>query len=198
MNIIDNGSDITIALEAAYVAKTWNNDAFDWDVEKYELDLGEVRLVCLIDEDEPAVSPRWSMYVEYEGFTRHITDTVTHDDVLALTRSLDELAQFIDLMCEYNGLEHVSLDKLPTFGGPEPDDTLGVYSWDRARVLYLEGGTDLAERWRHEFPDAQSDDDDERIGLIRELRGKGQTELAEQIRRLIDDEELKAAMATKR
>ena len=33
----------------------------------------------------------------------------------------------------------VDLASLPTFGGPIPDDTIGVFSWDADRVLVADG-----------------------------------------------------------
>jgi hypothetical protein len=35
--------------------------------------------------------------------------------------------------------EHVDLAGLPTFGGVEPTDTLGIYSWDATRILTAYG-----------------------------------------------------------
>ena len=32
-------------------------------------------------------------------------------------------------------LEHVDITSLPTFGGSEPNSTLGVWSWDPDRLL---------------------------------------------------------------
>jgi hypothetical protein len=36
-----------------------------------------------------------------------------------------------------------SMDDLPTFGGEEPECTLGVWSWDEHRLLVGDGWDDL-------------------------------------------------------
>lgn len=37
----------------------------------------------------------------------------------------------------------IDWSNLPTFGGPEPENTLGVWSWDPTRLLVGEGTNDL-------------------------------------------------------
>lgn len=32
--------------------------------------------------------------------------------------------------------------ELPTYGGDEPQDTMGIYSWDETRLLYCDGPND--------------------------------------------------------
>jgi len=52
---------------------------------------------------------------------------------------IDDLCDLLDVLRDYRP---ESLDDLPTFGGDEPDDTVGVWSWDAKRLLV---GTCLAD-----------------------------------------------------
>ena len=38
-----------------------------------------------------------------------------------------------------NAGECIDLAGLPTFGGEEPSNTIGIWSWDRTRFLYADG-----------------------------------------------------------
>lgn len=42
--------------------------------------------------------------------------------------------------------EAVDLTSLPTFGGKEPSDTMGVWSWDETRLLVGEGKFKIINR----------------------------------------------------
>ena len=52
---------------------------------------------------------------------------------------IDDLGDLLAVLRDY---QPESLDDLPTFGGDEPDDTVGVWSWDAKRLLV---GTCLAD-----------------------------------------------------
>jgi hypothetical protein len=66
----------------------------------------------------------------------------TLDDLAALLNGLHseeiELARNCDpTLVRVN--ERYDLTSLPTYGGEEPADTQGIYSWDADRVLYCDG-----------------------------------------------------------
>lgn len=48
---------------------------------------------------------------------------------------------------------YVDLAALPTFGGVEPNDTSGIWSWDATRFLYADGSIWTVEE-RPELEDA--------------------------------------------
>lgn len=66
-------------------------------------------------------------------------------------RTLDELCSVLNqieteieesrtgALTDTNIGEHVNLAGLPTFGGPEPANTLGIWSWDETRYLGADG-----------------------------------------------------------
>lgn len=59
--------------------------------------------------------------------------------------SLDEL---LDVLRAHDTRD-ADLSDLPTFGGEEPSDTMGIFSWDEGRLLIGEGGWKLVSRAEH-------------------------------------------------
>lgn len=55
-------------------------------------------------------------------------------------RSITNLEELLDYVRTTQGVDMTSL---PTFGGPEPEDTVGIWSWDATRLLVGEGMADL-------------------------------------------------------
>lgn len=75
----------------------------------------------------------WAYYGTPDGENAKSGEISNLDDLLVVLRDHEEIAVYAK-----NG-QHSSqpagLDELPTFGGPEPEDTEGVWSWDSARLL---------------------------------------------------------------
>ena len=75
------------------------------------------------------------------------------DELLKVLRGLptDDQSEY----CEAVGLPtsqgECDWAGLPTFGGTEPRDTAGIWSWDSDRVLIGEGLADLAIERRADF-----------------------------------------------
>lgn len=59
--------------------------------------------------------------------------------------NLDDLLDAV-LALPTNGDAADELASLPTFGGAEPDDTAGIYSWDATRLLVGPGGAAHPDR----------------------------------------------------
>jgi hypothetical protein len=61
-----------------------------------------------------------------------------------LCTALNEASEAIRQTNEISGLEklsdHVDLSELPTYGGPTPNDTSEVFSWDDTRFLRSRAG----------------------------------------------------------
>jgi hypothetical protein len=61
------------------------------------------------------------------------------------SKNLDELLQNLREIADADGTRDwaenagIDLTSLPTFGGDEPDDTGGVWSWDENRLLVGDG-----------------------------------------------------------
>lgn len=66
-----------------------------------------------------------------ETLAEAIEDASNLDD---LAEALNSLAG-IDPDLREAVEDEIDMTSLPTFGGPEPDDTLGVWSWDETRLL---------------------------------------------------------------
>ena len=76
---------------------------------------------------------------------------MTYQERINATTNLDELCDELNAieseiaasntgdLTDSNIGEHIDCAGLPTFGGVEPSDTLGIWSWDETRVLYAEG-----------------------------------------------------------
>jgi len=54
-------------------------------------------------------------------------------------RDLDELLDVLREPVENNDSPRLDWSSLPTFGGSEPRNTYGVWSWDATRLLVGEG-----------------------------------------------------------
>ncbi len=67
---------------------------------------------------------------------------VNTDDVIGRVKSLDDLLAILKALNEEE-TAHVDMTDLPSFGGEEPDDTAGVWSWDEKRELVGDGRSDL-------------------------------------------------------
>lgn len=67
--------------------------------------------------------------------TKTIIDGIQNADTLpALHSALVAYGELTELeQCEVDAA--IDFSDLPTFGGPHPEDTLGVWSWDRASLL---------------------------------------------------------------
>ena len=55
-----------------------------------------------------------------------------HSELLTLATDLDTL---LALMKEHGTDDRIDWCSLPTFGGPQPENTSGVWSWDETRLL---------------------------------------------------------------
>ena len=62
----------------------------------------------------------------------NIRNQTTDQDRIDESSTLDEL---LDALSEMADSRNVNMQALPTFGGNEPDETDGVWSWDRRRLL---------------------------------------------------------------
>ena len=67
------------------------------------------------------------------------------EDVNLPANSLEELIELI--RADHD--DAIDMSSLPTFGGETPADTMGVWSWDRHRLLVGEGLQDLRIIDRH-------------------------------------------------
>jgi len=65
---------------------------------------------------------------------------------VAAAESLEDLAELlnnaVDAGLHVDRIPGLDMAALPTFGGPEPDDTRGIYSWDAERFLAPDGDPD--------------------------------------------------------
>lgn len=68
-------------------------------------------------------------------------DAATLDDLLAL---LEERSNALD--ADERLEDAIDLADLPTYGGDEPRDTHGIYSWDESRVLAYDNGWSIEAR----------------------------------------------------
>lgn len=67
----------------------------------------------------------------------------TQQKVAACT-DLDDL---LDVLTEMDDSRDVDMTSLPTFGGTEPNSTLGVWSWDATRMIVGTGSDyEIVER----------------------------------------------------
>ncbi len=84
-----------------------------------------------------------------------------HNPTIAAPTTLERLQDYLRVGTLWDGapLKHGELDttSLPTFGGPEPADTQGVWSWDEERLLVGTCPSDVMLEWRTE-PEATDDD----------------------------------------
>ena len=80
-------------------------------------------------------------------------ETTTMDDLRDRVRQLNEpadpmtaasLAELCDRLNEWDGAPPFDVTSLPTFGGSDVEDTVGVYSWDAEHLLLPGGNTDAA------------------------------------------------------
>ena len=69
---------------------------------------------------------------------------MTQHDLTAALRNaanLDDLLEQLQALTdEQAGEVEATLTDLPTYGGAEPRDTYGIYSWDEGRLLVAEDG----------------------------------------------------------
>jgi len=113
----------------------------------------------------------------------------TRIDVTRLCKRLDDLAAALFVK---DAKKLVDMDNLPKFGGEEPSNSALLYSWDEASVL----GKKMQPRWKWEAPELQyMTSDEEVVGVIRSLRGKGMRSTANHvISEFIQNPELKEAL----
>jgi hypothetical protein len=67
------------------------------------------------------------------------------ENVSLPANSLEELLQLI--RADHDNA--IDMSSLPTFGGETPEDTMGIWSWDRHRLLVGDGFEDLRIIDRH-------------------------------------------------
>ena len=70
-----------------------------------------------------------------------INATTTLDDLCAALNAIeaDIAASNTGALTDHSIGEYVDCAGLPTFGGAEPTDTRGIWSWDASRYLYADG-----------------------------------------------------------
>lgn len=73
---------------------------------------------------------------EMEEFLENADDL---DDLLARL-------EFISENCDEQTESSIDYTNLPNFGGTEPDDTLGIWSWDETRLLVGDGCDTIVNR----------------------------------------------------
>ena len=61
---------------------------------------------------------------------------------IATVTNLDELCDYLN----ENDTDDIDLTELPTFGGTEPDDTQGIFSWDAKNLLVEDAGWSIVPR----------------------------------------------------
>ena len=114
----------------------------------------------------------------------------TTDAILSLLPDLDVLVDFIN--DHDNILGGSRGDSLPTWG-TAPHETLGIYSWDETRVMFLEGEASTAPRWPYDHPNAEDMDDDEIMGIVRSYDAEGNTEAVQWALGLVENDDLRQA-----
>ena len=65
-----------------------------------------------------------------DTLSKAVTEAESLDELLDALQELDELTQDV-----LDRDEHNNITDLPTFGGTEPSDTDGIWSWDESRLL---------------------------------------------------------------
>lgn len=182
--------DITrehIMITASELEQAWGTDSWEWGLR------GPTRIDPTEDmRFEPVEgSPEWT-WSRHEDDIWHPVETIPARDILALCATIDELAQLAGV---WGALDTFDLADLPTYGGHEPDETLGVYSWDATRVLTIEGDEiALMPRVEWEEPSSRDMDDATRVGLVRSLRAMRRDVVALQVAEMIESVELRAIM----
>ncbi len=66
-----------------------------------------------------------------------------------LCDNLEALEEALEDNSERSIEDYVDTTRLPTFGGAEPEDTMGVYSWDDTEQL-VQGNGGRGEHWNIE------------------------------------------------
>lgn len=78
-----------------------------------------------------------------------------HNPTVAAPTTLEQLQDYLREGVVWDGapLQHGEIDmtSLPTFGGPEPADTQGVWSYDETRLLVGACPSDVMLEWRMGF-----------------------------------------------
>ncbi len=85
---------------------------------------------------------------------RELADRVEASETLAeLSENLTALDQEIEAQIEAGEVrpdtrtdDFVDTSSLPVFGGEEPADTMGIFSWDAESVLYIGDGWTIQSR----------------------------------------------------
>lgn len=93
-------------------------------------------------DDETAADLRARFHIGFVARCTAIEKSVLTVDGVVLGRditSLDELAQAIEANAEELIDVGADLSRLPRFGGEEPEDTTGIWSWDEMRLLVGDG-----------------------------------------------------------
>lgn len=84
----------------------------------------------------------------------------THNPTVSAPTTLEQLQDYLRAGTLWDGapLKYGELDmtSLPTFGGPEPADTQGVWSWDEERLLVGSCPSDVMLEWRTEPEETRS------------------------------------------
>lgn len=123
----------------AEARQLWDN--LDWQVveEPDEDDReGDTGVWTLSEAEWRAAIARYAVWVEVGGLD-DIVEVLLVD--IRLADTLDELAAALNALADHDPEvreaveDRLDMTSLPTFGGPEPADTTGVWSWDETRLL---------------------------------------------------------------
>jgi len=92
-----------------------------------------------LDQDETVADLR--IHIEAQ-LSKMNGECLILEDLLAVIRAYQAYSDSTD--ADMEGL--IDITSLPTFGGSEPTDTLGVFSWDDARVLIYDNAWTIQDR----------------------------------------------------
>jgi len=109
---LNNGVTIAVTLQfngcglITYAVNSWDHGDLDELMDEIELSVETLAQPCQSDADE-------------------------------LLQSVTTLEQLIEVLTQHEilGLDLIDWTELPTFGGDDPADTQGVWSWDKERIL---------------------------------------------------------------
>ncbi len=88
-------------------------------------------------EVEPTGGDPAPWFSDASSWQERVNNATSLDDLCSI---LNEMGAEIKATHSSDKLEeYVDLAALPTFGGKEPSDTRGIWSWDKTRLLYADG-----------------------------------------------------------
>ena len=140
-------------------------DALEWIDKLAGEELGDLcNWLCWSMEDDHGIKldPEQTaadLRIYIEGHLQQMYDE--SESLEALRDVLNHYQAYADAYANPVDLESlIDITSLPTFGGSEPTDTLGVFSWDDARVLIYDNAWTIQDR-----PDELVEHDDKRARL---------------------------------